>query len=124
MHLGLVRQGFLRCDPRFQPEFSEALAQALYTDPRFEPGMAELWDLRSAHAPLSVAEVQEIVAIGQRGAANRGVGRTAIVTSSNLEYGVARMLQVYAEVVPAVEVEVFRELEATVQWLSDIECPA
>ena len=95
-----------------------AAVRALYCDPRFKPGMAEIWDLRLARVKATVADIEDIVALGRDGVSRRGAGRTAIVAPSDLEFGLARMLEAAAETLPA-KVHVFRSYDDGWRWLLD-----
>jgi len=95
--------------------------EALYADSRFKPGMRELWDLRLAQADVSVADIQNIVAVGQRGTERRGAGKTAVVTLHDYEVGMANVLRAQVESLP-VDVKVFRDYGEAELWLSDLQC--
>jgi hypothetical protein len=45
-------------------------------------------------------------------------GKTAILVARDLDFGVARMFQVFAEGI-AVEFEVFRDVESAYAWLAE-----
>jgi hypothetical protein len=79
----------------------------------------ELIDARGAIADLTTAQIRTLV---QR-AANMmrlvDLGPTAIVTNSDVVFGMARMYSLLAEGVGVVA-EVFRDLDAATRWLARI----
>ena len=87
-------------------------------NPEFQPGMGIVWDVRSgAIDALSVDEVQEIPAYVTRRFKMRGGGRLAIVVSSDVTHGVARMIDGYSEAIPTKR-EIFRDFGEAVRWAS------
>jgi hypothetical protein len=77
----------------------------------------ELIDARHAVVRLSAAEVQEIVRLLRNHARNYRLGRTAIVVSTDVAYGILRMLQMFVEDVCVVRP--FRDLATAESWLRD-----
>ncbi len=77
----------------------------------------ELIDARHAVVRFSAAEVQEIVRLLRSHARNHRLGRTAIVVSSDVAYGIMRMLQMFVEDVCVVQP--FRDLATAESWLRD-----
>ena len=84
-----------------------------------EPTRLVLWDLRRGSlAAISSQSIQMIVSAGAPHAHRRQGGRTAIVSSRDLDFGLSRMFQTIAELehVPF-EIRVFRDLNAAMAWL-------
>jgi hypothetical protein len=83
------------------------------------PTVNILWDLSSASMKeVSKETVRAALNIIQINKSNRQPGKTAIVTPSDLEYGMARMFQIMsnADDLPF-NVGVFRTLEEARQWM-------
>ncbi len=88
-----------------------AALDAIFGDPEFQPGMSEVWDMRSgAIDALSQAEVQAIVAFVTARLESRGCGRLAIIASEDLTHGVARIVYGWAVDLPF-EREIFRDFD-------------
>jgi len=77
----------------------------------------ELIDARRATVNLSSAEVREIVELLRSLSRSHRPGRTAVVVSSDVAYGMMRMLQVLVE--DSCDVHPFLDLAAAEQWLRD-----
>lgn len=91
---------------------------ALNSDCRLRPEMSVLWDFRMAHAPLRRHDIQKIIDVAKSAPGRRGRGKTGIVAPNDLEFGLARMLQAYADDLPE-EVGVYRDAEEAERWLDD-----
>lgn len=86
-----------------------------------EPTRFVLWDFRAGSlASLGSEDLKNIVEQGKQFADSRKGGRTAIVCSTDLDFGLSRMFQVYAETshVPF-EISVFRNFDEAGAWLSN-----
>ena len=77
----------------------------------------ELIDARNAVVRLSSSELQQIVELLRSLARSRRLGRTAVVVSTDVAYGIMRMLQILVEDVCVVQP--FRDLTTAALWLSD-----
>jgi hypothetical protein len=77
----------------------------------------ELIDARRAVMRLSSSEVQEIVALLRTFARRHRLGRTAVVVSTDVAYGIVRMLQILVE--DLCVVQPFRDLTTAALWLSE-----
>jgi hypothetical protein len=94
---------------------SEFAARLL--NPAFRPGLGVLWDLRGASLTgLTTRQIETLVEFNHERKDARGGGRAAIVVSQNLDYGIARVFQVYAEDLPW-ETMVFQDLEEATTWV-------
>jgi len=105
-------------------------------EPSFEEGMATfkkfyggkptqnvLWDFRKASlSRISAKEIEAILDYIQQHAEKRIGGKTAILVSKNLEYGISRMVQTFTELkdIP-IETKTFRSIEEAIQWLGKEE---
>ena len=77
----------------------------------------ELIDAQNAVVRLSPSELQQIVELLRSLARSRRLGRTAVVVSTDVAYGILRMLQILVEDVCVVQP--FRDLAAATLWLND-----
>lgn len=77
--------------------------------------LPELFDARGAVTNVTTDEVRRLVARARAAAQRMPLGPTAIVTDSEHVFEMARMYAILAEA--GAPVEVFRELEAAVEWL-------
>jgi hypothetical protein len=77
----------------------------------------ELIDARNALVRLSSSELQQIVERLRSLARSRRLGPTAVVVSTDVAYGILRMLQILVEDVCVVQP--FRDLTAATLWLRD-----
>ena len=86
-----------------------------------EPTKFVLWDFRQGSlAGFSSADLRMIVERGAPFAASRKGGRTAIVCATDVDYGLSRMFQAFANIqhIPF-EIQVFRNTHEARKWLSD-----
>jgi hypothetical protein len=90
----------------------------LEADPSYRPGMNRLWNFRDATVTLSSDEVRQLVALLKRRGVAVAAGRAALVMGSPLAYGIARMVQIYAEIARlSTEIAVFSDLDEALLWL-------
>ncbi len=92
-------------------------ARAVYADPRFVEPTRVIWDLRDTRVGWKSEEVKgfsEFI-LGNRGS---GRGKVAVVASSNLEFGLARMFEVMSQRAP-MEMMVFRDADEARDWIED-----
>ena len=82
-------------------------------DPNFEPSLAELVDLRGGR--LSCLSAYELRNLSASTIYAAGV-RRALVTDSDLEFGVSRMYGMFVER-HGHDVRVFRSIEKACEWL-------
>lgn len=95
--------------------------QATVRDPAFRSGMRVLWDLREATlTSLDEAGIRSLLELNSRYQEERGAGRSAIVVSRDVDYGIARMFQTYAEDLPW-ETRVYRDHAEAVAWITGAE---
>ena len=78
-------------------------------------GMPVVWDLRSAQLDIEGAHVQEMARFVLQRQPKNPSPRVAFVTGRDVDYGLARMFQVYRQH-PATQVRVFRDYEEAVSW--------
>ncbi len=93
-----------------------AALDAIFGHPEFQPGMSEVWDMRSGAADaLFSNEIRAIVAFVTQQLEKRGRGRLAVVVSKGVTHGVARMVDGWAVDLPF-EREIYRDFDEAVRW--------
>ena len=80
------------------------------------PDIRILWDLRDARFDLSVDEVKDFAEFIKRHSPP-GDLRTAFVVSTDREFGLVRMFEVFREVADT-QTAVFRDKGRALEWLS------
>ena len=83
---------------------------------------AELIDARGATTDISTAQVRRLVQRAADMLRNVDLGPTAIVTTNDVAYGMARMYSILAEGVGA-NAEVFRDMASANAWLQQFNAP-
>jgi hypothetical protein len=84
-----------------------------------DPTQLVVWDIRRGSLSGMTAEnMRMIISAGAPFAHRRRNGRTAIVSTQDVDFGLSRMFQAIAELqhIPF-EVEVFRDMELAMAWL-------
>jgi len=86
-----------------------------------QPTINVLWDLRKASlARVTSEETEAIMNYIQQHSEKRSGGKTALVVSGELEYGLSRMSQSLGEIKNlSLQMEVFRSFKKAMQWLGD-----
>jgi len=95
-----------------------ATIAAVAEDPLFQKGLHVLSDHRTIAAPATTDQVMGLIQQARKFQEKLGGTRWAIVVSSDLSFGMMRMLSAFAEPIP-LRVEVFREYEEALAWLRD-----
>ena len=96
-------------------EIADALEEYYSNDPT--AGM--LWDFRAIDASdLSSRELINIVSVAKKYAHQRKNGKTAIVVSSDLSFGISRMYENYAELYEhPIDHRITKDYDAAMKWL-------
>lgn len=96
-------------------DLKDLLAAAL-SDPRARPGISTLMDIRRSEASRTTDELVSVVDfLGSK--RDRAVPlRCAVVATSDLRFGLSRMVSVYLERY-GVDLRVFRDIEPAELWL-------
>jgi hypothetical protein len=81
--------------------------------------LPELIDARGAKTDVTSEEIWRLVKRTEDLAQRTPLGPTAIVTTDDVVYGMARMYSMLAERVGAV-VEVFRDIDSAERWLANV----
>ena len=90
-----------------------AHVRALTADPRFAQNFCQLGDLRDVtDVQITAATIREMVRLNPFWAG----ARRALVVTSDVVFGMARMYQILRDESPD-ELEIFREMDGALQWL-------
>jgi len=97
----------------------EALVR-VYDSKDFNPDLNSVWDLIDLKGieKTSSDQIQKIVAYVSWKREKYGSMKTALVVSSRIHYGIARMYEQSLEAASKSEIMVFRDLESAIQWIS------
>lgn len=85
-------------------------------DPQISPGIPVLVDCREVEPPDSTETVRYVADCVMRLASRSACGPVAIVVSTDVEYGMARMYMAYTDNVHP-NTQVFRSIESARKWL-------
>ena len=105
------------------PSFEEGM-EAFKSFYEKHPTKNLLWDLRSASLHnLSYRDMEFLVDYAKQHSEVRvAEGKTAIIVSKDLEYGISRMAQTLTEIKNfPFKVEIFRSIEIAIQWFDKDE---
>ena len=99
-------------------EFIDTFTKML-SNPDFSPGMNALWDFRNASlSSLSSNDLEKMIIFMERNIPQRGIDyKLAGVVSKDVDYGISRMFDAYAENLP-LKKRVFRDYDEAIKWLS------
>jgi hypothetical protein len=105
-----------------KPSFEE-LMTALNRFWEGQPTRNLLWNFSEARlAHISYSETRKLIDYVRPQTEKRAGGKTALVSSRDLEYGMSRTLQSLREFQsPSYQIEVFRSLEEASQWFDQEE---
>jgi hypothetical protein len=96
----------------------EVAFEAALGNQSFRPGMSVLWNMCDATvSSMSKADVERLVRFNMKYKEKRGGGRSAIVVSRNVDFGIARMFQLHGDELPW-QTRVFTLPEAAIRWLT------
>ena len=93
---------------------------AVYDDKNFDPNLNSVWNLIDVDGieKISTNQIQKIVDYVSWKREKFGSMKTAIVVSSQIHYGIARMVEQSLEAASKSEIMVFRDLESALKWIS------
>ena len=100
--------GILRSDD------AEAGATALWANPGWL-GKAAVWDFREAQFDISSMDVRELAQFVLQNQPSPPPSRIAFVTRRDVDFGMARMFEVFRET-PPTEFRVFRDYDEALSW--------
>lgn len=92
----------------------------VYDDPNFDPDLNSVWNLTDVDEIEKIVtdQIQKIVAYISWKREKYGSMKTALVVSSRIHFGIARMYEQSLEAASESEVMVFRDLESALEWIT------
>ncbi len=101
-------------------EAMEAYDQLL-AHPNFQASLDVIWDISDGTIKgMTAQQMQRMTRYAEAAVGRRGQGfRQAVVTPRDIDFGVARMYQAYAERLPLGSSRVFRSLPEAHAWILD-----
>jgi len=90
---------------------------SLRTDPKLEPSMNTLSDMRDIEVGFSTEGVERMIAVMKGTAERRAAAKAAIVVSSDAAFGMARIVEMRSEERADPSFRVFRDMVAACEWL-------
>jgi hypothetical protein len=92
----------------------------VYDDKDFNPNLNSVWNLIDVAdiEKISTDQIQKIVSYVSWKREKYGSMKTALVVSSRIHYGIARMYEQSLEAASKSEIIVFRDLESAINWIS------
>lgn len=107
----------IKTEGDFQPEDLQETFKKVFSDPKFKSGAKILiHDLDSVFVPTSkqieagAKNIEEIM--------HKFSAKMAIVVSSDVNYGMGRMMEIFCEQ-RNIDMKVFKEIEMAKRWLID-----
>ena len=100
----------------------DALSETI-SDPAFDPTMPALWDIRNATGNLSGSQIRELAGAVASLWRDQRPPRIALLVSSGLQYGLARMYEQYIDLTRKMEMSVFKAEEDALLWLTSSQSP-
>ena len=101
---------------------AEQLANQIISFLKGEPTQLVLWDITvGSLAAIPAKDLRTIVDLAAPFAHKRKGGRTAILCTTDLNFGLSRMFQSFAELMQIpFEIRVFRDLDEAKGWLYEL----
>jgi hypothetical protein len=105
------------CDGRVAFDDVRSAFADMFADPRFEPGINALWDLRRASIGVRVQEIPDLLNMISARQRERGKDyRVAILVAGSPDFGLSTMFEMSAHAMPF-SVRVFRSHTEATKWL-------
>jgi hypothetical protein len=105
----------IKTEGDIQPEDLQETFQKVFVDPAFEPGTKILvYDLDSVFVPTT--KQIEAGAKNIESVMKKFASKMAIVVSSDVNYGMGRMMEIFCEQ-RGIDVKVFRDFDIAKNWL-------
>jgi hypothetical protein len=90
---------------------------ALREDSLLDPDMNTLSDMREIEVAFTSEGVRTMIGIMKRSAKRRSAAKAAIVVSTDIAFGMGRMLELQADGIVEPSFRIFRDLAAACEWL-------
>lgn len=90
---------------------------AIQADPRLEPGMDILSDVRGIEVGFSTDGIRSMVELMVKGSEPGTSARVAVVVSHDAAFGMGRAIEARSEEPVGLRFEIFRDIGAAMAWL-------
>ncbi len=90
---------------------------SLREDPALDPGMNTLSDMRDIEVGFTSRGISSMLAVMEETADRRGPAKAALVVSSDVAFGMGRMLQTLSEGRVEPHFRIFRDMSDACEWL-------
>lgn len=90
---------------------------SLRADPKLEPGMSTLSDMRGVEVAVSSKGIARMLQVMESTASRRGKAKAAIVVDSDLAFGMGRMVELRADGRLDPNFRIFRDMDEARRWL-------
>lgn len=90
----------------------------LRADPRLEPDMNTLSDMREIEVGFTTQGVKRMIDVMEWTDDRRVAAKAAIVVSTNVAFGMGRMVEMWSDEQVEPSFRIFREMDAAREWLS------
>ena len=93
--------------------------KSVYDDPNFDPDLNSVWDLSevSEIEKVTPEQIQKIVSFVSWKRSKYGGMKTALVVSSKIHYGIARIYELSMESASKNNIMVFKDLGQAIEWI-------
>jgi len=110
------------CSGVLRPKDAQEGVAALWNNPSWL-GKAAIWDFREAEFDLSAPDARGLAQFVLERQPETPPERVAFVTQRDVDYGMARMFEVFRED-PLTEFSVFRDYDEALSWVRSVETGA
>jgi hypothetical protein len=93
--------------------------KALYSSPDYDHSRNSLWDFRNCTINLSGDEMRKIINFEQKNRLEPGGGKAALLVSSSVNFGLARMYNLLSEHKVEQTLMVFSDYDEAIRWLEE-----
>ena len=90
---------------------------SLRADPRLEPEMNSLSDMRDIEVGFSRNGIDRMIEVMKASSERRAAAKAAIVVSSDVAFGMGRMLEIVSDGKVEPRFRVFRDMDSALSWL-------
>jgi hypothetical protein len=105
------------CNGRIDFDDVRNAFQGMFADPKFEPGINALWDLRHASIGVRMQEIPDLLGMISERQRERGKDyRVAILVAGSPDFGLSTIFEMSAHAMPF-SVRVFRSHTEATKWL-------
>ena len=99
-------------------DHARAAVDEAVSDPRFNPAMNSIWNLKEGRVAISMKELPQMISHFSKIDERRGKGyKVAILVRSNEDFGLSSLFEMHSYTLPF-KVQVFRSTSEALEWVS------